>query len=81
MFFQQPLGTTAEKFYTLIRLHWAIENNLHWRLDVSFNEVKQQRKKDHEGENMNMLCKMTFNILKLDTENKKTLLEGLNFIV
>ncbi|QZE13840.1 ISAs1 family transposase [Halosquirtibacter laminarini] len=72
-YYISSLDTTAERFNKLIRSHWAIENNLHWTLDVSFNEDKQQRKKDHAAENMNMLCKMALNILKLDTENKKTL--------
>ncbi len=25
---------TAEEFATVIRNHWHVENNLHWRLDV-----------------------------------------------
>ena len=29
---------SAEKFVTAIRGHWAIENRLHWRLDVAMNE-------------------------------------------
>jgi predicted transposase YbfD/YdcC len=30
--------TTAQSFATLIRQHWHIENQLHWVLDVTFNE-------------------------------------------
>ena len=29
---------SAEKFSSAIRGHWAIENRLHWRLDVAMNE-------------------------------------------
>jgi len=29
---------TAEEFGTLIRRHWAIENEYHWHLDVTFKE-------------------------------------------
>ncbi|QZT38635.1 ISAs1 family transposase [Halosquirtibacter xylanolyticus] len=72
-YYISSLNTTAEKFNQFIRSHWAIENNLHWTLDVTFNEDKQQRKKNHAAENMNMLCKMALNILKLDKDNKKSM--------
>lgn len=32
------LGLEPEKIAHAIRTHWSIENNLHWQLDVSFNE-------------------------------------------
>ncbi len=28
----------AEKFSHYVRAHWGIENNLHWTLDMAFNE-------------------------------------------
>lgn len=51
--------TTTEKHYYItslpldselimdtIRKHWSIENNLHWQLDVSFNEDSQKKKRN-----------------------------------
>lgn len=35
------LGTNLMK---AIRRHWSVENNLHWHLDVSFNEDKLRLK-------------------------------------
>ncbi|MDC1106663.1 ISAs1 family transposase [Prolixibacteraceae bacterium] len=72
-YYISSLDATAEKFNHSISSHWAIENNLHWTLDVTFNEDKQQRKKDHAAENMNMLYKMALNILKLEKDNKKSM--------
>jgi len=39
------LDKSAEEFKTIIRNHWAIENKLHWSLDVAFNE-DLNRKRD-----------------------------------
>lgn len=37
-FYLSSLPPKAEQLAQLIRGHWAIENNLHWTLDVAFNE-------------------------------------------
>jgi len=29
---------SAENFASAIRVHWAIDNKLHWRLDMTMNE-------------------------------------------
>jgi predicted transposase YbfD/YdcC len=30
---------SAQAMATAVRWHWAIENKVHWQLDVSFNEA------------------------------------------
>lgn len=35
----------AKAYNHRVRKHWGIENNLHWQLDVSFNEDKQRKRK------------------------------------
>ena len=30
--------SSAQKFANSVRSHWSVENDLHWRLDVTFNE-------------------------------------------
>ena len=35
----------AELLNSSIRSHWAIENNLHWNLDVIFKEDNQAKRK------------------------------------
>ena len=37
-FFIASIGANAETFARAVRGHWAIENSLHWSLDVSFAE-------------------------------------------
>lgn len=47
-----------------VRGHWSVENNLHWQLDVSFNEDQRRIRKDHGAENFSRLCRLALNLLK-----------------
>ena len=38
---------SGQRFATLIRNHWSIENAQHWSLDVAFNEDQSRVRKDH----------------------------------
>ena len=57
---------TARQFAEYIRGHWSVENNLHWQLDVSFNEDKRRIRKGHGAENFSRLCRIALNLLKKD---------------
>jgi len=50
-FYITSLDQPAEYFNTAIRNHWAVENNLHWMLDVQFNEDHSRKRKDNAAEN------------------------------
>ena len=58
----------ASTFLSYIRGHWSVENNLHWQLDVSFNEDQRRLRKGHGAENFSRLCRLALNLLK----NEKT---------
>jgi predicted transposase YbfD/YdcC len=53
-----------------VRRHWAVENQLHWQLDVSFNEDQRRIRKDHGAENYSRLCRVALNLLKRDKSVK-----------
>ena len=54
------------------RKHWAVENGLHWQLDVTFNE-DDGRKMMNSAQNFSTLTKMALTILKnYQDEDKKT---------
>ena len=36
------MDATAEQMESIVRRHWSIENELHWHLDVTFNEDASQ---------------------------------------
>jgi predicted transposase YbfD/YdcC len=55
-----------------IRSHWAIENNLHWTLDMVFKEDSSLRKKGNSAINYNIIAKMALNIIGRETESKSS---------
>lgn len=60
----------ASKFANYVRNHWAIENSLHWVLDVIFDEDHSTARKDKAIENISIIRKLAFNLTKLDPEMK-----------
>ena len=62
-FYISSLALDAQQLNDIARSHWGIENSLHWRLDVVFNEDKSCVKNDNAAENMSILRKWALNIL------------------
>ncbi|MFK7899311.1 MAG: ISAs1 family transposase [Cyclobacteriaceae bacterium] len=60
---------TAKEFNHIVRSHWAIENNLHWCLDVLFKEDASKKRKGNSAKNFNMITKMALAMIeKMDNE-------------
>lgn len=55
-----------------IRDHWAIENNLHWNIDVIFKEDLQLKRKGNSSENFNMIIKLALGLLDGENTTKKS---------
>ncbi len=51
-----------------MRQHWAVENNLHWQLDVTFNKDPSRIRKGHADTNFSILRRTALSMLK----NEKT---------
>uniref|UniRef100_B8HPB8 Transposase IS4 family protein n=1 Tax=Cyanothece sp. (strain PCC 7425 / ATCC 29141) TaxID=395961 RepID=B8HPB8_CYAP4 len=66
-YFLSSLSTDAATFAHYIRAHWGIENQLHWCLDVVFNEDKSRIRKDHAPRNFSLLRRLTLNLLHRDS--------------
>lgn len=62
-FFISSLPADAKQIAHAIRAHWAIENTLHWTLDVVFNEDHSRVRKDHAPQNMAIVRHIVMNIL------------------
>jgi len=58
----RPLS--AKKLLDVARTHWGIENNLHWVLDMLFDEDACRSRKDHGPENLAVIRKLALNILQ-----------------
>ena len=54
---------TAARFGQVVRAHWAVENSLHWTLDVILNEDQARNRLDHGPNNLAVLRHMALNIL------------------
>jgi predicted transposase YbfD/YdcC len=57
---------SAEEFGCYSRHHWAIENSLHWVLDDALREDRCTARKGHATENLGLMRKIVYNLLKLD---------------
>ena len=54
----------AKKQLDYSRSHWAIENNLHWSLDVLFKEDASSIRKNYAAENISAIRKIIINVIK-----------------
>jgi predicted transposase YbfD/YdcC len=61
---------TAECFNTNIRSHWAIENKLHWSLDVTFKEDQSRKRVGNSAANFNIIAKMAMTLINNCTARK-----------
>ncbi|PCI39663.1 MAG: hypothetical protein COB50_00850 [Thiotrichales bacterium] len=64
----------ACRFAQAVRQHWSIENNVHWQLDVTFDEDKLRARAKNAAHNLSIMRRMVLNILKL--EKSKGSLKG-----
>jgi predicted transposase YbfD/YdcC len=62
---------TAEQLAVAVRGHWAVENRLHWVLDVSFGEDASTVRKDNAPQNLSLLKKIVLNLIRLDTTDQE----------
>lgn len=56
--------TNINEFAASVRRHWSIENQLHWHLDVTFNEDASRARKNNSPLNLNILRKEALRLLK-----------------
>src|ERR1700716_1385270 len=54
----------AKRLLQIVRSHWAIENRLHWVLDVVFDEDRNRTRKDNAPENLAILRRFALNIIR-----------------
>lgn len=69
-YYLSSLNPDAELINKSVRRHWSIENQLHWHLDVNFNEDKSRKRKDHSAENFTIVLKTALNLLKQRKEKR-----------
>jgi len=63
-------GATAKRILQAARLHWGIENGLHWRLDTAFREDLNRARKNNAQANLVAVRHLALNVLKQDRSIK-----------
>ena len=63
---------SAEAFAAAVRSHWAIENNLHWTLDVTFKEDQSRLRAGHGARNMAVIRHFALNLVR-QTKDKRSI--------
>lgn len=69
-YYISSLLSDAERILQIVRKHWAIENELHWVLDVALNEDRCRVRKDQSPENLAVLRHIALNLLKQEKTAK-----------
>lgn len=62
----------AKYYGDLARGHWAVENGLHWHLDVTFKEDRCRARKKNAAQNLSLLRKLALQIVR-HTQDKLSL--------
>lgn len=55
---------SPKKLAAVVRAHWSIENQLHWTLDVVFDEDDARTRKDNGPQNLAVIRRLAHNILR-----------------
>jgi len=63
-FISSHSGRQAQKLAALIRNHWRVENQLHWTLDVCFNEDQCRVRVANAAENLSRIRRISLLLLK-----------------
>ena len=72
-FYLSSLPADAQNLGHAIRTHWGIENQVHWTLDVTFNEDKSRIRSGNAPRNFALLRRMALNALNLEKTLKRSL--------
>ncbi len=57
---------TSEEMSHIVRGYWEIENSLHWVLDVHFREDACKIEAEKAMQNLSLIRKICYNLMKLD---------------
>lgn len=60
----------AKTLNKVAKAHWAIENNLHWVLDVVFSEDAARNRVGYSDQNFSIIRRIALNMIKKETDSK-----------
>ena len=56
---------SARRFGRVVRAHWAIENSLHWVLDVTMDEDRARNRKGNGAHCLAVMRRLALNIARM----------------
>lgn len=59
-------GCNAQRMAQAVRGHWGVENQLHWRLDMSFREDESRIRQGQGAQNFSRIRRIVLNVLRSD---------------
>ena len=71
----------AKEFSRAVRMHWGVENNLHWQLDFTFKDDKNTTMDKTGAKNLQQLKKISMAILKLVKESYKLSMKRIRYVL
>ncbi len=75
-YYISSLPANAQLIARSVRAHWAIENSLHWTLDVTLNEDASRIRARNAPENIAIIRRIGLNLLQ-QAKNKNVSIKGL----
>lgn len=72
-YYISSLAKDAQKLGRVIRSHWAIENTLHWVMDVSFHDDESRIRKGFAPENMAVIKHAAINLLQKNKKKRESI--------
>lgn len=69
-YYISSLTSRAKRHLEVTRIHWSIENELHWVLDVAFDEDHCRIRRGHGAQNLAVLRHIALNLLKQEKTAK-----------
>ncbi len=72
-YYLSSLPADIQRFAKAVRGHWAIENQLHWVLDVVFGEDQSRARTEQAAENLAAMRRLAVNLLRKDKTCKRSI--------
>lgn len=70
-YYISSLPADAPRIGSAIRQHWAVENRLHWCMDVAFADDQMRLRTGYAAHNLAVLKHITMNLIRLDPVPRK----------
>jgi len=77
-YYISSLPSDAKSILNAARSHWAVENTLHWNLDVVMKEDSALKKNGNSAQNTNIMAKIALYMLEKEKSVKKTKPQKMN---